>query len=191
MTNTLKGFAALSLFLLIGAGCNVTTNTPTDIAPTSDTMVEDHTSNNNAMKDNDAQQDDAMMEDTDSTKDDSAMMEDKKDDTVMESGAMVAGSYEAYSPDKLSRANNGDVVLFFHAGWCPSCRALDKSIEASRSEIPDGLHILKLDYDKEKDLKKKYGVTTQHTLVQVDGQGNLIKKWSGGNNLASITTQVQ
>jgi len=102
-----------------------------------------------------------------------------------------AGSYEAYSPQKIAMAETGEVVLFFHASWCPSCRALNADIEKNVGAIPAGLTILKTDYDKETELKKKYGVTTQHTLVQVDKDGNLIKKWSGGSKLESLLSQVQ
>lgn len=102
-----------------------------------------------------------------------------------------AGSYEAYSLEKIARAETGDVVLFFHASWCPSCRALNSDIEKNVSAIPAGVTILKTDYDKETELKKKYGVTTQHTLVQVDKDGNLIKKWSGGSKLENLLSQVQ
>lgn len=102
----------------------------------------------------------------------------------------TVGSYEAYSEDKIARAANGTVVLFFHAAWCPSCRALNTNIESNRSEIPAGVSILKTDYDSETELRKKYGVTTQHTLVQVDKDGNLIKKWSGGSTLDSIISQI-
>jgi len=102
-----------------------------------------------------------------------------------------AGSYEAYSPEKIARADTGDVVLFFHASWCPSCRALNGDIEKNVGAIPAGVTILKTDYDKETELKKKYGVTTQHTLVQVDKDGNLIKKWSGGSKLENLLSQVQ
>jgi len=102
-----------------------------------------------------------------------------------------AGSYEAYSPEKIARAETGDVVLFFHASWCPSCRALNTDIEKNVGAIPAGVTILKTDYDKETELKKKYGVTTQHTVVQVDTDGNLIKKWSGGSKLEDLLSQVQ
>ncbi len=44
---------------------------------------------------------------------------------------------------------------------------------------------------KTPDLKKKYGVTYQHTLVQVDAAGNTIKKWSGGNTLSSVLSMIQ
>jgi len=102
-----------------------------------------------------------------------------------------AGSYEAYSPEKLSKAATGDVLLFFHASWCPSCRSLNKNIEENIASIPEGLTILKLDYDNQTELKKKYGVTTQHTLVQVDASGTMIKKWSGGSKLENILSQLQ
>jgi len=100
------------------------------------------------------------------------------------------GSYESYSADKLAMAETGDVILFFHASWCPSCRKLNKNIEENINSIPENVHILKLDYDKEIVLKKKYEVTTQHTLVQVDADGTMIKKWTGGSNLDALVAQI-
>lgn len=108
-----------------------------------------------------------------------------------DSGTITKGSYEAYSADKIAMAATGDVVLFFHASWCPSCRGLNADIEKNLSSIPAGVIILKTDYDKETDLKKKYEVTYQHTLVQVDKDGNLIKKWSGGSKLENLLSQIQ
>lgn len=104
---------------------------------------------------------------------------------------MKVGSYEAYSPEKIARAETGNVVLFFHASWCPSCKALSSDIEKNVSAIPASVTVLKADYDKETELKKKYGVTTQHTLVQVDKDGNLIKKWSGGSKLSNLLEEIQ
>jgi thiol-disulfide isomerase/thioredoxin len=104
---------------------------------------------------------------------------------------MKVGSYETYAPEKLARAETGDVVLFFHASWCPSCRGLSTDIESNMSAIPEGVSILKVDYDKEIELKKKYGVTYQHTLVQVDKDGNLIKKWSGTPKLSNLLAEIQ
>ncbi len=111
--------------------------------------------------------------------------------TMDKTDKVVKGLYEAYAPEKLARAETGDVVLFFHAGWCPSCRGLNGDIEKNISSIPAGVSILKLDYDKEKDLKKKYGVTYQHTLVQVDKDGNLIKKWSGSPTLTKLVSEIK
>lgn len=120
----------------------------------------------------------------------------KKNETSMSDGGVnmnsikIMGSYESYSPEKLVRAENGNVVLFFHASWCPSCRALNQNIEANITSIPAGVSILKVDYDKEVELKKKYGVTSQHTLVQVEKNGNMIKKWSGGSSLENLISKI-
>jgi len=121
------------------------------------------------------------------------MKEDKaSDDGMMNtSEKMQKGSYEAYAPDKLALAAKGDVVLFFHASWCPSCRGLSADIEKNLGAIPADVSILKLDYDTETELKKKYGVTYQHTLVQVDKDGNLIKKWSGSPTLSGLVSEIQ
>lgn len=126
--------------------------------------------------------------------DDDAMV---KDDTEVmmkkdEGEAMAkSGSYEKYSAEKVAQAETGDIVLFFKASWCPTCKALDFNIKANVSNIPNGLAILEIDYDNSLELRKKYGVTYQHTLVQVDKDGNLIKKWSGSPTLAAIVAEVK
>lgn len=140
----------------------------------------------------------AMMENTDATNmmeeqtGEAALMEKEKTAGGMMEGepsdTMVTGSYEAYAPEKLARADRGDVVLFFHASWCPTCRAADKNI--TESGVPAGITILKANYDTETALRKKYGITSQHTFVQVDSEGNLLKKWGGSSTVAQIQTEV-
>jgi thioredoxin 1 len=127
-----------------------------------------------------------------------AEMEDKdmmKKDDMSAAGAgevmQKAGIYTMYDASKLAMANTGDVVLFFKASWCPSCRAVDADIKANLGTIPPSLTIMEVDYDTSTALKQKYGVTTQHTFVQVDAAGTLITKWSGGSTLASVVAKVQ
>ncbi|MDP2789285.1 MAG: thioredoxin family protein [bacterium] len=100
------------------------------------------------------------------------------------------GSYELYAPEKIAKAENGNVVLFFRASWCPTCRALDKDIRNNMPNIPSDLTILDVDYDNSTALKQKYGVTYQHTLVQVDKDGNMIKKWMGSPTLDDFVKEV-
>ena len=102
----------------------------------------------------------------------------------------VSLNYLDYSESFLTRANEGKVVLFFKANWCPTCNALDKDILKNLNKIPEDVTILKVDYDVASDLKKKYEVVTQHTLVQVDAKGNEITKWVGGNTLGTILERV-
>jgi thiol-disulfide isomerase/thioredoxin len=105
--------------------------------------------------------------------------------------AASAGTFETYGADKLALAADGTVVLFFHAAWCPSCRSLENDLNASLNDIPANIHILKLDYDMETELKKKYGVVRQHTLIVVDASGNELKKLTGlTNTLEQVVNQI-
>lgn len=92
-----------------------------------------------------------------------------------------AGQYIVYDPKAVvAAAQSGQAILFFHAPWCPTCKAADAELNKRLGEIPAGVTIFKTDYDSNSDLKKKYGVTYQHTFVQVDAQGNELTKWNGG-----------
>lgn len=87
------------------------------------------------------------------------------------------GRYISYSEESRSDSKYNRTILFFHAPWCPQCRAFEKNITAS--EIPEGTQILKTDYDSSTELKKKYGVTLQTTFVSVEPDGSQVKKWVG------------
>ena len=131
-------------------------------------------------------------------KDHSDKMADKPVSPVLETtqntassrGAAGAGEYLPYDSAKLANAKTGKVVIFFAASWCPECRALNADITAHMSAIPTRLTILKADFDTELKLRQKYGVTYQHTLVQVDEAGNLLHKWSGSSTLADVVGMV-
>ncbi len=86
--------------------------------------------------------------------------------------------------------DSGDVVLFFHASWCPTCRATQENLEADPAAIRPGLAIVKVDYDDSDDLRQAYGVTTQHTFVQVDGDGDELAKWTGSQTADEIAQQL-
>lgn len=103
-----------------------------------------------------------------------------------------AGTYALYNEANVSAAQDrGDrVVLFFHAGWCPTCQAADQELINKRVDIPAGLTILKTDYDTEKALKEKYSITYQHTFVQIDQAGNELNKWNGGG-LDQIRSKIK
>ncbi|MGZ0712094.1 thioredoxin family protein (plasmid) [Coraliomargarita sp. W4R53] len=81
------------------------------------------------------------------------------------------GVYMAYSESAVASAQEkSTAILFFHAPWCPQCRSLDVNIESVG--VPDGMTIFKVDYDSNQDLRQKYGVTQQTTLVELDSDGN-------------------
>ncbi|MDD2766602.1 MAG: thioredoxin domain-containing protein [Candidatus Moranbacteria bacterium] len=121
----------------------------------------------------------------------SVVIETEESEAVVETVNQGVGSYEVYDPVKLVKANDGKVALFFRASWCPSCKALDADIRAHLNEIPANVTILDVDYDKYTDLKKKYGVVMQHTIVQVDADGKEIAKWGGSVTLNDLVREIE
>lgn len=122
------------------------------------------------------------------------------DSASTSSGTTGNGASEPTSPDgqatkryvKYSQTALTDEVnvLFFYAPWCPYCRTADANIKDELDQIPDNVTIFRTDYDNEVKLKRKYGVTYQHTFVQVDKEGNKIKKWSSSYTVQEILDQI-
>lgn len=104
--------------------------------------------------------------------------------------SMAKGAYLSLADHEKQMADRAGstVVYFFHASWCPDCKATDAALVADG--VPDGLTVVKVDYDTATGLKKKYGVTTQHTFVAVDPEGMATKKWTGSANGAAIKAMV-
>ncbi len=104
--------------------------------------------------------------------------------------AVPAGAYlsRAEYTEVMASREGTKVVYFFHAPWCPTCRATERAI--ARDGIPAGLTLVKVDFDSEGDLRKQYGVTTQHTFVQVDASGAELAKWTGSEGGAEILAKT-
>lgn len=87
--------------------------------------------------------------------------------------ASLAHAFEVkpYSADALAAAEKAGqpVALHFHADWCPTCRAQDKALESMKDEKGLDLTIFTVNYDTEKDLKKRFNVRTQSTMVVLKG----------------------
>lgn len=98
------------------------------------------------------------------------------DSQALENSAETATSPGAYVDyyDGAIGETVGTKVLFFHAPWCPKCRALEKDITANT--IPDGVTIFKVDFDNSGSLRQQYGVTLQTTIVYVDDDGGMLTK---------------
>ena len=84
------------------------------------------------------------------------------------------GDYVVWSDDAIAEAE-GQAVLFFHAEWCPQCRSLETDIR--REGVPAGYTFIKVDFDQYQDLRQRYEVTIQTTLVKVDSSGDMIESF--------------
>ena len=111
---------------------------------------------------------------------------DAASSTAGEAASTGGGAYitlAEYQASKDSYAAS-KVVLFFNATWCSTCKKARNNLEADLTAIPADLAIVLVDFDSETELKRQYGITVQHTFVQIDATGNELTKWSG-----SVTAQ--
>lgn len=77
-----------------------------------------------------------------------------------------------FSAEGLAKAQAADqpVALHFHADWCPTCRAQEKVLQSLKAEQGLDLTVMVVNYDAEKDLKKRFNVRAQSTFVVLRGQ---------------------
>ncbi|MBN2353551.1 MAG: redoxin domain-containing protein [Spirochaetales bacterium] len=87
-------------------------------------------------------------------------------------------------------AAKGPTVYFFAASWCPNCRAAMKDIRASYKSLAKGATLVLVNYDTASALKTRYGVTYQHTFVQIDKAGKPVAVWSGTSTVARINSRI-
>lgn len=94
--------------------------------------------------------------------------------------------YQEYDPENIPQT--GDIILFFHADRCPTCNEAEKNLLASG--VPEGVTILKVDYDTATDLKRKYAILTQTSYVLIKPDGTMIKRRVWWRNIDEIMAKV-
>ena len=138
--------------------------------------------------------DDAMMQ-KDPMKEDSMM----KQDSMMVDPSMAVFALTGLAPTAIPYSGEAAaqklaaekrVVYFFAASWCPSCKATYEDLKVSAMKAPQDLAIVVVDYDKEAELKAKYGITYQHTFVAIGPMGEKLSVWSGTTKLAEIAMKA-
>jgi thiol-disulfide isomerase/thioredoxin len=90
--------------------------------------------------------------------------------------------------DAMANAKKKDltVVYFFAATWCPDCQATYQDLKANFAMLHMNFKLVFVNYDKSAELKKKYGITVQHTFLMVGPNGEKKKVWNGGNTVAEL-----
>lgn len=92
---------------------------------------------------------------------------------LVASGALAhALEVKPYSVQALADAQKADqpIALHFHADWCPTCRVQAKVLQSLKAEPGLELTVLIANYDTEKDLKRRFKVNAQSTLIVLKGQ---------------------
>jgi hypothetical protein len=117
---------------------------------------------------------------------DEATAESPAPEAVAAAGAWIDRA--GYEDDAAGYHAAGDVVLFFNAAWCPTCQQTVRNLDAQG--VPPGLTVVSVDFDSSTDLRRQYGVTVQHTFVQVDESGQPLATFTGsltGDEIAAQT----
>jgi thioredoxin 1 len=71
---------------------------------------------------------------------------------------------------EAAAATGKPVLIEFHADWCPTCRVQEKVVNALVGEADFGnVIVLRVLFDTEKDLLKRFGVRQQSTLILFKG----------------------
>lgn len=98
----------------------------------------------------------------------------------------IGSRYIPYSKVAYDATSGKRRVLYFYATWCPTCKQANEDFIANPNKIPEDMVVIRTNYNdpdtdqEEKELAKKYGITYQHTFVQIDAEGKEITKWNGG-----------
>ena len=94
-------------------------------------------------------------------------------------------TYDQYQASKHTYADS-KVVLFFNATWCPDCRAINEALTSDPGKIPAGTTVVSVDYDQHADLRQRYGVTMQHTFVQINSSGDKVRQWASTSTVGLL-----
>lgn len=101
----------------------------------------------------------------------------------------VAG-YETYTEatDFSIAGEEEQLVLFFHADRCSSCKRIEQDIK--NTGVPAGIRIYEVDRDEYPEIAQQYDMRTQSSFVQVDREGELIKRRVGWFGIDDIVEKL-
>lgn len=96
-------------------------------------------------------------------------------------------AYLPYQSGLLQANADKRRILFFYASWCSTCRPANAEFEKRVGELPEGVVVIRVNYNdpdtdvEERALASQYGVTYQHTYVELDPAGDKVQTWNGGS----------
>ncbi|HTT07279.1 MAG TPA: thioredoxin family protein [Gammaproteobacteria bacterium] len=71
--------------------------------------------------------------------------------------------------EKLNAAG-APIIVFVHADWCPVCHVQKPIVDGFAGSKPyGGVNVLVVDFDKQKDVLRKFDVDRQSTLIAYRG----------------------
>ena len=93
-----------------------------------------------------------------------------------------------FTPQAFEAAQKGGkpVLVAIHASWCPTCRAQSPILGKLTADPKfKDMVVLRLDFDEQKDLVRKFGAQSQSTLIVFKGAAE-VGRSVGDTNPESI-----
>lgn len=87
------------------------------------------------------------------------------------------------------KVKNKKVIVDFYAPWCPPCKIISKELILYDKTQKDGVHIFKVNIDKQRDLLKRFDVKSIPTLVFLKN-GKALYKEVGIQDKSEIASNV-
>lgn len=83
------------------------------------------------------------------------------------------------------------VLIAIHADWCSTCRAQSVLLKDLLKTPPyDGLQVLRVDFDKQKEVVRAFKARTQSTLI-VFKNGKEVDRSIADTNMDSVITMLR
>jgi len=188
-------FFGVAVVLIIGGVVWVSQSTPADAPLTAeDTAIKATSEQTTSNMMGDEMKDDMVLAVEAQPVIDDMSAPEVGSDTMLDSEpallAATTGTYTTYSEAAVASDQSEHKIIFFHAPWCPSCKAADSAISTDLASIPSNLTIFKADYDTETTLRAEYGITLQHSFALLASDGTLVKIWNGSRSVADLVANI-
>ncbi len=104
--------------------------------------------------------------------------------------AWAAGKPFDQADFEAARAAGKPILVEIHANWCPTCRAQEPIIsELLREPKHAGFVVLRVDFDNQKDVAKRFRAQYQSTLIVFKGEKEVARS-TGETRKDAIAAQL-
>ncbi len=107
-------------------------------------------------------------------------------------GLAHAAQKADFTPGAFEAAQKGGkpILIAVHASWCPTCKAQEPILQKIESEARyKDLVVLRVDFDAQKDVLKRFNVQKQSTLIAFKGAAETARS-TGDTNAETIAALV-